>query len=239
MNSGMKMRDARLNAGLTLKQLSKLSGVSLSSLSAYERGSRKPKIETAAMIAPFLGLAPGDLSEIPRWAEKYDDQIVSIVLKAYMQQESTNKDDKSDNVLFAMLHDLLQLELHREPKDNDIREEIVRMLPDIYDRLSKLPNFGKGKALDRSNRQDVIQTVSEIAEQRILNSDMRLVQTEFPQIEQIKSELDSISVQLRDLLGGFIDKTREDREREIEVSREKLQRLFNEFDSKLRDIIES
>ena len=233
------MRDARLNAGLTLKQLSKLSGVSLSSLSAYERGSRKPKIETAAMIAPFLGLAPGDLSEIPRWAEKYDDQIVSIVLKAYRQQESTNKDNKSDNVLFAMLHDLLQLELHREPKDNDVREEIVRMLPDIYDRLCKLPNFGKGKALDRSNRQDVIQTVSEIAEQRILNSYMRLVQTEFPQIEQIKSELDSISVQLRDLLGGFIDKNREDREREIEVSRVKLQRLFNEFDSKLRDIIES
>lgn len=53
---GERIRVSREKAGLTQKQLSELSNVSLPSIRAYEQGTRKPKQETLEKLSNPLGV---------------------------------------------------------------------------------------------------------------------------------------------------------------------------------------
>lgn len=56
MTTGEKIREARINARLTEKQLGELCGISESTISRYERGERNPKVKTLKKIAAHLSL---------------------------------------------------------------------------------------------------------------------------------------------------------------------------------------
>ncbi len=49
-----KLRDIRLSAGKTLKDIADDARISISALSYYERGGRKPRYPTKAAIARAL-----------------------------------------------------------------------------------------------------------------------------------------------------------------------------------------
>lgn len=51
------MREARVNAGLTLIALSKLTGIKYVTISAWENGTRSPGIANAELVADALGLS--------------------------------------------------------------------------------------------------------------------------------------------------------------------------------------
>lgn len=57
---GRHIRLARVDRGWTLKELSDVSGVSVSQLSSLERGAALPSIESLLLIAQALGQRPSD-----------------------------------------------------------------------------------------------------------------------------------------------------------------------------------
>ncbi|MGY9071640.1 MAG: helix-turn-helix domain-containing protein [Acidimicrobiales bacterium] len=57
MSAGTVMRQARLSAGLTLRELATRSATSHSTLSAYEAGRKEPRAETLERIVRAAGFA--------------------------------------------------------------------------------------------------------------------------------------------------------------------------------------
>ncbi|MBL4808539.1 MAG: response regulator [Phycisphaerales bacterium] len=55
---GRQIRLARTERGWTLRNLSEISGVSVSQLSSIERGTHLPSVESLTIIAEALGVAP-------------------------------------------------------------------------------------------------------------------------------------------------------------------------------------
>lgn len=62
MNIGQRIRTLRTDGKMTLKALSSATGISVSSLSAYERGYRAPKAEAVEKIAEAFNVAPDFLT---------------------------------------------------------------------------------------------------------------------------------------------------------------------------------
>lgn len=58
---GSNLKEARLKRGLTLKQLSEISGVSIAMLSKIETGEKTPTIRVAGQISASLSLSISDL----------------------------------------------------------------------------------------------------------------------------------------------------------------------------------
>ncbi len=58
MDAARNLRDARLQAGLTLRELASLAGTSHSALAAYESGSKSPNIATFSRVIRAAGFAP-------------------------------------------------------------------------------------------------------------------------------------------------------------------------------------
>ena len=58
---GLRIRELRLERGLTLDQLSRSAGISASHLSRLERGQAEPSFTVAAALAGQLGVSLNDL----------------------------------------------------------------------------------------------------------------------------------------------------------------------------------
>nr|DAP69005.1 MAG TPA: Repressor protein CI [Caudoviricetes sp.] len=65
MPTGSKIKEIRMQRGLTQKQLGERCGMYESQIRKYENGNANPKIETLQKIADVLGCATTDLMEIP------------------------------------------------------------------------------------------------------------------------------------------------------------------------------
>ena len=58
---GLRIRELRLERGMTLDQLSKAAGISASHLSRLEREQAEPSFTVAAALATQLGVSLNDL----------------------------------------------------------------------------------------------------------------------------------------------------------------------------------
>jgi XRE family transcriptional regulator, regulator of sulfur utilization len=58
---GLRIRELRLERGMTLDQLSRSAGISASHLSRLERGQAEPSFTVAASLAAQLGVSLTDL----------------------------------------------------------------------------------------------------------------------------------------------------------------------------------
>ena len=54
---GMHMRQARIDAGMTLQELSSKAGIVHSTVSSLETGKRNPSLATVMLLANALGLS--------------------------------------------------------------------------------------------------------------------------------------------------------------------------------------
>jgi len=77
MDIGAKIKASRKSKGINQKQLAEILKVSESMVSQYERGLKKPKIETIQKIASALGVSPVDITG---W--DYFDQTANVDLIA-------------------------------------------------------------------------------------------------------------------------------------------------------------
>ncbi len=60
---GLRIRELRLERGMTLDQLSRSAGISASHLSRLERGQAEPSFTVAAGLASQLGVSLSELLE--------------------------------------------------------------------------------------------------------------------------------------------------------------------------------
>lgn len=91
MTLAVRIRDLRLNAGLTQEQLAEKIGVKKQNISRYENGRVEPNIRTAKKIADALGVSLEEMaSEVdgvvmatdkPRFTITLDPELLENVLK--------------------------------------------------------------------------------------------------------------------------------------------------------------
>lgn len=61
-----RLRDARVQAGLTQAELAEQAGTDPTTIAKYETGARTPYVERLAALAAALGVTPSRLSHPPR-----------------------------------------------------------------------------------------------------------------------------------------------------------------------------
>ena len=66
---GLRIRELRLERGMTLDQLSRSAGISASHLSRLERGQAEPSFTVAAGLASQLGVSLSELLEYAKVGE--------------------------------------------------------------------------------------------------------------------------------------------------------------------------
>lgn len=83
MEFGDRLREARINKGLTQEQLAKEIGVAKSTLTGYEKGNREPDVFKIKKIIEALGIDAEYLLGIkksPPDSEELDEETAAIVL---------------------------------------------------------------------------------------------------------------------------------------------------------------
>lgn len=81
MTIGDTLKQARINAGLTQKQLGEKCGMADSAIRKYESGKIKPKIETLKKIAAALNVSVIDLADFDTATEILADDINQISMR--------------------------------------------------------------------------------------------------------------------------------------------------------------
>jgi len=92
-----RIKELRLKRNLTLKELSTETGISVSSLSAYERGDRSPKIEALETLAKTFDVPlfyldgsagrDGQIREVAPYLTLNDDGTIALDLPDDFQKE--------------------------------------------------------------------------------------------------------------------------------------------------------
>lgn len=72
---GEDIKNLRTSKGLTQQELSRMTGISVNSLSRYERGLRQPTVEAVSKIAKALGIDPFSLFSFDMASNVLSDSI--------------------------------------------------------------------------------------------------------------------------------------------------------------------
>lgn len=83
MEFGDRLREARVNKGLTQEQLAKKIGVAKSTLAGYEKGNREPDVFKIKKIIEALGIDAEYLLDIKKSSpaqDELDEENASIIL---------------------------------------------------------------------------------------------------------------------------------------------------------------
>jgi transcriptional regulator with XRE-family HTH domain len=84
---GPRIRELRIERGMTLDDLAKRAGISASHLSRLERGQTAPSFKVAADIAREIGVKPSELAMIQREQSDVDDALIEALTERGMEPE--------------------------------------------------------------------------------------------------------------------------------------------------------
>ncbi len=84
---GPRIRELRIERGMTLDELAKAANISASHLSRLERGQTAPSFKVAADIARHIGVKPSDLATIQREQSDVDDALVATLIGLGLSEE--------------------------------------------------------------------------------------------------------------------------------------------------------
>lgn len=73
---GIRIKNARLTVGITQAELARRLGVTPQAISQYERGEKKPKIETIKKIADALGVSWFQLSHLDDLVATSEERVL-------------------------------------------------------------------------------------------------------------------------------------------------------------------
>lgn len=101
MKIGQTIKKYRKQKGLTLKELSELTGISISFLSDIERGRRNPSIENAVIIAKALSfdasiILPNDVKSILK--ESYSSSLHEEIKVSNIELNEKDKKEIDDYI---------------------------------------------------------------------------------------------------------------------------------------------
>ena len=116
MNVGLRIRELRENAGLTVNKLANMSGISQSHLREIELGNKNPTVETLSYFCEALGISlkqffsdkeesisPQLLSSIERLDNKQQTKLAEFINCIKI---SDNANEKRDRTLNLKMFDL-------------------------------------------------------------------------------------------------------------------------------------
>ena len=117
MNIGDKIRDARINRGMTQEELGKAIGVQNSAIAKYEKGRVvNIKRSTLKKLSDVLGIAPSEL-----------------IFEAYIEDEQQKNDIQADIILKMRTDDTFMSTVEKLYKlDADKLESINQMLNTLF-----------------------------------------------------------------------------------------------------------
>ncbi|WP_346961130.1 helix-turn-helix domain-containing protein [Faecalicatena contorta] len=127
MNTGEKIKQARINSGLSQNELGKKLNVSQAMIAQYEKGTRNPKLSTLRKIADALDVSTSDLAED---CVLYDTTIVKNALKKL----SNDLLEKNQEKTVDLITDII---LEKQNKE---------LLNNLFDKLNQ---NGQDKALEQ------------------------------------------------------------------------------------------
>ncbi|MGH9173154.1 MAG: helix-turn-helix domain-containing protein [Vicinamibacterales bacterium] len=76
---GPRIRELRIERGMTLDELARAADISASHLSRLERGQTAPSFKVAAEIAHHIGVKPSELATIQREQSDVDAQLINAL----------------------------------------------------------------------------------------------------------------------------------------------------------------
>lgn len=76
---GPRIRELRIERGMTLDELATAANISASHLSRLERGQTAPSFKVAADIAHHIGVKPSELATIQREQSDVDDHLIEAL----------------------------------------------------------------------------------------------------------------------------------------------------------------
>jgi transcriptional regulator with XRE-family HTH domain len=76
---GPRIRELRIERGMTLDELASKANISASHLSRLERGQTAPSFKVAADIAREIGVKPSDLAVIQREQSDVDTALIEVL----------------------------------------------------------------------------------------------------------------------------------------------------------------
>ena len=127
MNTGEKIKQARLNSGLSQNELGKKLNVSQAMIAQYEKGTRNPKLSTLRKIADALDVSTSDLAED---CVLYDTTIVKNALKKL----SNDLFEKNQEKTVDLITDII------------LEKQNKKLLNNLFDKLNQ---NGQDKALEQ------------------------------------------------------------------------------------------
>jgi transcriptional regulator with XRE-family HTH domain len=77
---GPRIRELRIERGMTLDDLARAANISASHLSRLERGQTAPSFKVAADIARQIGVKPSELATIQREQSDVDAALIDVLL---------------------------------------------------------------------------------------------------------------------------------------------------------------
>ena len=78
---GPRIRELRMERGMTLDELAQLADISASHLSRLERGQTAPSFRVAAEIARHIGVKPSELATIQREQSDVDQHLTDLLIE--------------------------------------------------------------------------------------------------------------------------------------------------------------
>lgn len=165
MTIGDSIKRIRTQKGMTQKQLGDLLGISVQTVSAYESGRRRPKMETIERFADALGVVVSSLYSDPEEADDVERRLINSSSESFQAR------------LLRAIKDL-GAEISYEgyvrggstaEEDNKLRDEFLPRIAKFYDIPEEVlkENFGEFQECHDFNMVEMA-NFSEAGQQAIL-----------------------------------------------------------------------
>lgn len=102
MTIGERIRNSRINAGMTQKELGSRMGVDSATVGKYERGILNPKLQTLEKIAAALGVTVWELGVVD--SPEYRKVVADRRISKYKESASENTKFKEIEIAFKKLN---------------------------------------------------------------------------------------------------------------------------------------
>lgn len=158
MPTGKRIKEIRMQKGLTQKQLGDKCGIADANIRKYENGKQNPKMETLQKIADALGVPiyeflDNDLFDATLHLGSYEGRFFNDKVKEIVNDTTLSETEMKKKLSDLSMQGMILTEFHR----NDLDTRTKEILNNFVDQLNE---NGQNKAIEQ------VQMLTKIPEYR-------------------------------------------------------------------------